>query len=216
MPSPKRSLIKIAGIALLVLLAYLAYQQLNGRQPVQPNPSSEDSQNEPEELKTFESPELGLAFSYPAEWGEVNYRVSQGGLGSAVSGVIRAPGCSLENGCWATLEFAAATSDFEAPRGASIIETDGYTERDGKYYRILAGQEWLIDYRFDQVQARNISGLVIYGDARPADPATIAADVRQVIFNLPDSRYPAITFAYSTNQVPDERMRRVFESIELR
>lgn len=205
-------------LVLIIFLGIFIYSQnfenkttdLSGQQDkLTPTPSAEFTPPENYELATLNIPELGLSLSYPDFFQRADYHVVPGETGQALYGVMQVSSEQLSP----AIPISAITKNFSASRGGN--PTIGYVKRDNNYYLIsLGGREELIDYRVEEINTVNTTGIILHGDDRVAGPGTIGPNGQRAILNL-NGKFGALILEGSSKTIPDEILKEIFQSVKL-
>lgn len=141
--------------------------------------------NETANWQTYRNEEYGFEFRYPANFGEVKLDLYDGQRGKALRGIFR-----LND----SLVFGGNTSDYDAGREASLVDTSGFVEVDGKFYN---------KFGYDMPDAiRKINkdcilvGKGMYGDVTLYDYGAIC--------NLQSIIFPGIAFENRDQTIIDQ------------
>lgn len=151
---------------------------------------TEEGRTIPDGWTDYNNNELGFAFAYPEDWGEITIDETTGESGESYIASF------TDN---ATVSFSGATLDYRAARGGGVFtgHNKGWEEEGSTYYFVENYSDE--DYRSEtgdvsELEANNATGLY----QEDLDPSTMleAAEAHTVSFNVPDGSYHGLAFAY--------------------
>lgn len=101
---------------------------------------------------TYKSEELGFSFKYPAGLGELEEFITPGNTGFKFTLTTKKKPSPLK--------FSGVTLDYQASRGGSFGDSQGYQVDDGKYYFIFTNNK-LVEFGVEEIVEAAIGDIII-------------------------------------------------------
>lgn len=159
----------------------------------------EEESSIPEGWTEYRNEELGFAFAYPEEWGEVQLQENTGQTGNQYLALFS------DN---SSVSFSGATLDYRAQRGGGVLtgKNKGWEEENSTYYYIENYSD--DNYRSEagdvsELETENTTGLY----QQNLDPSIMfeASEIHTVSFNVTESSYNGLAFAYQAPEGQEEQ-----------
>jgi len=155
--------------------------------------------------QTYRNEELNFEFSYPREFGEVEFKIRQGEAGKICQGTF------TKN---TKFTFGGVTKDFTEGRVGNFTDTQGYLLENGKYfYKFIADKKIeIIPSEFIDINSGLEKALLI--ENQNIGLLIIKTSIGALI-NLPNKEFPGLGFIYSTTypNLPTSEEKAVFKTI---
>lgn len=146
------------------------------------------------EWKTYRSEEAGFSFKYPDIFQRVDIGIrNNAGIANDYSG--RSINGLLEFAPNHGISFGGVTKDYRAPKGGNITGTNGYEEKDGKFYlTFIWGKNEVVPSEFWPVNGGTEQALVVRGTG---SSSILTVGAIAAVVNIPHSPFPGIVFETS-------------------